>query len=128
MNDLLLKLREQLLAIVEEIDNFNISLDDTISIRKEDFKWLKFLDNSNSANIFEYKEDIKFILHTDDYNPYENSIYNQLMNGTLEVLILEKRKGSGITYKINNKSIQVNYKVQEQQNTLLRNLYSTPKD
>jgi hypothetical protein len=43
MKDLILNLRNQLVSMIEEIDNYSIPLDDTIFIKKEDLKRVKYI-------------------------------------------------------------------------------------
>lgn len=123
MSDLLIKLRQQLVSMIEEIDNCKIALDDTIIIRREDFKSIKFLfyiGNNVNSNLFEYKNGVKFILGSEkDFKGYNNETYNKLMDGTLEVLILNKRNSV-----LNSLGYSINYELEPKKKTTLRNLYS----
>jgi len=48
MNDLIIKLRQQLVSMIEEIDNYNIPIDDTtLFITKEDLKWIRYVAKPN---------------------------------------------------------------------------------
>jgi hypothetical protein len=119
MNDLLLKLRQQLTSMIEEIDSFNNHNEDTIFIKKEDFKSISFLGNSTvHSYIFEYQNGVKFILDAAKKNPYHHETYTKLMNGTLELLILNKLDKEHIS-----KGHTINYKLEVLNKTLLRNLY-----
>ena len=61
MNDVLLKLREQLISMIDVIDNYIPSQEDVIFINKEDMKHLKWVKKSDfDRNLFEYKKTIKF--------------------------------------------------------------------
>ena len=126
MNEFLIKLRKQLVAILEEIDKFNVPLDHTISIKKVDFKSIKFLGSPNdSFLVYEYKKDINFGLSI-AYSPYHKAIYNQLMNGTLEELNLEQNPISDKFISIGMNKVLLNYRLEDEQNTIIRNLYNSP--
>ena len=119
MKDLILNLRNQLVSMIEEIDNYNIPLDDTIFIKKEDLKWIEYKGNKGTKNNprheFEYKNDVKFSLNPVSYYPLELDCYKKLMDGTLELLILNKKENSdGSLY----------YVLEDPIKTKLRNLYN----
>ncbi|MGZ9676405.1 hypothetical protein [Flavobacterium sp. GNP001] len=120
MKDLLIKLRRQLAAMIEEIDNYNIPSDDTIFIKKEDLKWIKYLGKLNSyINVFEYKQEVIFTLRVSSSYPYDYEIYNKLMDGTLEILILNKREEEYV-----DSGHLINYTLEDKKNTILRDLYN----
>ena len=116
MKDLIIKLRQQLVSMIEEIDNYNIPLDDTIFIQKEDLKWIKYLGKLNSyLHKFEYKGEVKFNLGVSSSYPLELDCYKKLMDGTLELIILNKKENSdGSSY----------YVLEDPIKTKLRNLYN----
>jgi hypothetical protein len=121
MNDLIIKLRQQLVSMIEEIDNYNIPKDDTLFIKKEDLKWIKYLGKLNSyINVFEYKQEAVFTLRVSSSYPYDYEVYNKLMDGTLEILILNKREE-----EYQDSGHRINYNLEEKNNTILRNLYNT---
>lgn len=121
MKDLIIKLRQQLVSMIEEIDNYNIPLDDTIFIKKEDLKWIKYLGVINSfVYEFEYKNEVKFILRVSNQFPLDVDCYNKLMNGTLELIILNK-----LSHKVADSGEQiVKYVLENPIKTKLRNLYN----
>ena len=119
MKDLILNIRNQLVSIIEEIDNYNIPLDDTIFINKEDMKWIEFIGKNGTKNNpiyeFEYKNGVKFSLRNDPYFTLEYEFYNKLMDGTLELIILNKKVSSdGSSF----------YVLEDPIKTKLRNLYN----
>jgi hypothetical protein len=123
MKDLIIKLRQQLVSMIEEIDNYNIPLDDTIFIKKEDLKWIKYLGKLNSyINVFEYKQEVIFTLRVSTSYPYDYEVYNKLMDGTLEILILNKREEEYL-----DSGHLINYTLEDKKNTILRDLYNTEK-
>ena len=117
MNDLIIKLRQQLTSMIEEIDNYKIESIDTIIIKKADFKSIKKIGEiSSSAHVFEYLNGVKFILLDYKKSPYNWETYNKFMNGTLEVLILNMRD------KIfNTKGYSINYELEDENKTFRRN-------
>ena len=122
MNDLLFKLRQQLISMIEEIDNFKTDSEDTLILKKEDFKSLNYLGKLNSyVHVFEYKNGVKFTLSESTSYPHDLGTYRKLMNGSLELLILNKREkeflSSGHT---------INYELENINQTVLRNLYFPP--
>lgn len=124
MNDLLSKLRQQLISMIEEIDNFKADSGDTLILKKEDFKALKYLGKLNSyIHLFEYKEGMKFILRQGDSYPYDLKTYKKLMDGTLEVLILTKCEKEYIS-----SGHSINYELEDIHKTILRNLYKTAEE
>jgi hypothetical protein len=116
MKDLIIKLRQQLVSMIEEIDNYNIPLDATIFIKKEDLKWIKYLGKLNSyRHEFEYKNGIKFNLGVSPSYPLEQDCYKKLIDGSLELIILNKKENSdGSSY----------YVLEDPIKTKLRNLYN----
>jgi len=123
MSDLLIKLRQQLVSMIEEIDSYNLPLNETIFIRKDDLKWIKYLGKLNSyIYVFEYKNEVKFTLRVSSSYSYELAKYKELMEGTLEILILKKRNK-----EYEHSRFSINYDLEEPENTKLRNLYNSPK-
>ena len=121
MTDLIIKLRQQLVSMIEEIDNYNILLDDTIFIKKEDLKWIKYLGKSNSyIHEFEFKNKVKFSLRVSSSYPLDLDCYNKLMNGTLELIILNKFPNE----VADSEALTVFYKLEDPIKTKLRNLYN----
>jgi hypothetical protein len=120
MNDLILKLRQQLISMIEEIDNFKTASENTLIIKKADFKSINYLGKLNSyIHLFEYKNGAKFILRQGASYPYDLETYQKLMNGTLEILILTKRENEYIS-----SGHSINYELEDKHKTILRNLYS----
>ena len=62
MKDLLKNLRQNLSAMIEEIDNNTHNDLDKIDIEKHNFKYIKCIDSERDRKIFKYKDDIIFIL------------------------------------------------------------------
>lgn len=124
MKDLIIKLRQQLVSMVEEIDNYIIPLNDTIFIKKEDLKWIKYLGKLNSyLHEFEYKNEVRFKLGNSSTYPLEQTVFLKLINGTLESIILNK-----FSYKAHDSEEQIiYYKLEDPIKTKLRNLYN-PQD
>jgi hypothetical protein len=122
MNDVLLKLRDQLSSMIDVIDNYVPSQEDVISISKEDMKHLKWVKkNGHDVNLFEYKKTIKFTLTTNGggYWDYQRLVYNQIMNGSIEKIVLVK-----LTAESDMGGIPINYKLEEWEQTQLRDLYN----
>lgn len=123
MNDLLLKFRQQLISMIEEIDNYKADIEDTLILKREDFKSLNYLGKLNSyIHVFEYKNGVKFTLRNSSTYSHDFETYRKLMNGTLEFLILNKKEkeytSSGYT---------INYELENKNKTVLRNLYFPPE-
>lgn len=116
MKDLIIKLRQQLVQIIEEIDSYDIPDDGTIFIQKEDLKWIQYLGKSNSyIHQFEYKNEVKFNLRASSSYPLDFETYKDLLAGTLELIILNKKESSdGSSY----------YVLEDPIKTKLRNLYN----
>ena len=92
MNPLLKNLREHLSAMIEEIDAYTHYEEHDIIIRSKEFKHLRHLGKLNSyLHVFEYKAGIKFILRVSPSYNYDYKIYQGLMHGALDMLILNKR-------------------------------------
>jgi hypothetical protein len=119
MNEVLLKLRENLNSMIEIIDKYMPSQDDVIIIKKEDMKYLNFLGKSYDRNIFEYSNSIRFVLEVKSYLPYEKSFYDRIMNGTIERIILNK-----LNKEILIDGVLINYKLEEWEKTKLRDNYN----
>ncbi len=119
MNEVLLKLRENLSSMIEIIDKYIPSQDDVIIIKKEDMKYLTFLGKSYDRNIFEYSNSIRFVLEVKSYLPYEKSFYDRIMNGTIERIILNK-----LNKEIQIDGVLINYKLEEWEKTKLRDNYN----
>jgi hypothetical protein len=119
MNEVLLKLRENLNSMIEIIDKYMPSQDDVIIIKKEDMKYLNFLGKSYDRNIFEYSNSIRFVLEVKSYLPYEKSFYDRIMNGTIERIILNK-----LNNEILIDGVLINYKLEEWEKTKLRDNYN----
>jgi len=119
MNEVLLKLRENLNSMIEIIDKYIPSQDDVIIIKKEDMKYLNFLGKSYDRNIFEYSNSIRFVLEVKSYLPYEKSFYDRIMNGTIERIILNK-----LNNEILIDGVLINYKLEEWEKTKLRDNYN----
>ena len=119
MNEVLLKLRENLNSMIEIIDKYIPSPDDVIIIKKEDMKYLNFLGKSYDRNIFEYSNSIRFVLEVKSYLPYEKSFYDRIMNGTIERIILNK-----LNNEILIDGVLINYKLEEWEKTKLRDNYN----
>jgi hypothetical protein len=119
MNEVLLKLRENLNSMIEIIDKYIPSQDDVIIIKKEDMKYLNFLGKSYDRNIFEYSNSIRFVLEVKSYLPYEKSFYDRIMNGTIERIILNK-----LNKEILIDGVLINYKLEEWEKTKLRDNYN----
>ena len=119
MNEVLLKLRENLSSMIEIIDKYIPSQDDVIIIKKEDMKYLTFLGKSYDRNIFEYSNSIRFVLEVKSYLPYEKSFYDLIMNGTIERIILNK-----LNKEIQIDGVLINYKLEEWEKTKLRDNYN----
>lgn len=116
MKDLLKNLREHLSALIEEIDNYTHANSEDIIISKEDFKYLKHeraSSNNFRSEIFSYKNEIYFKLNMRDI--YERSLYESIMEGKLDSLILLK-----LNKKINYLNYEIKYEIESKQNTLLR--------
>lgn len=119
MNDLLFKLRQQLTSMIEEIDNFKSVPLNTIFIKKVDFKSIKYIaETSSSKHVFEYQKGVKFILYNHENIPYHLETYTKLMNGTLELLILNKCDKVHTT-----RGYSINYEIENENKTRLRNIY-----
>ena len=119
MNEVLLKLKENLSSMIEIIDKYIPSQDDVIIIKKEDMKYLSFLGKSYDRNIFEYSNSIRFVLEVKSYLPYEKSFYDRIMNGTIERIILNK-----LNKEIQIDGVLINYKLEEWEKTKLRDNYN----
>jgi hypothetical protein len=119
MNEVLLKLRENLNSMIEIIDKYIPSQDDVIIIKKEDMKYLNFLGKSYDRNIFEYSNSIRFVLEVKSYLLYEKSFYDRIMNGTIERIILNK-----LNNEILIDGVLINYKLEEWEKTKLRDNYN----
>lgn len=118
MNEFLIKLKEQLLAIVEEIDNYSSPSGDLIFIKKEDFRWISHLGRLNSnIHIFEYKDGMKFLV-SDNL-----TIYKNLMKGTLDEIILQKKENA----TEGSDGHLINYELEGFHHKTLRKLYKEPK-
>lgn len=118
MEDLLKKLKEHLSAMIEEIDNYIPNNLEDIIIKKQDFKHLHHLRISqNNGHLFEYKDGIKFVLYNSYPNDYHQEVYSAIMDGSLEVLILNKRDDYEKDGHI------INYVLETRIKTNLRNLY-----
>lgn len=121
MNDLLIKLRQQLVSMIEEIDSYKIPHDDVIIIKKEDFKAINYLGKLNSyLHAFEYKNGVKFTLGESSSYPDELETYKKLSDGTLDILILNKRFEA---FK-SRSGHEINYNLENKIKTNLRNLYN----
>lgn len=105
--------------MIEEIDNYTHANSDDIIISKESFKYLKH-DRASRFNsnfeCFSYKNGIYFRFQMNDI--YEKSLYERIMEGKLDSLILVKLD-KGFTY-LNHK---IQYEIESKQNTLLRKEY-----
>ncbi len=124
MDNLLKTLKEHLVVMVEEIDNYTHANSGDIIIKKEDFKYLNHLElNNNYGHVFEYKSGIKFTLFSNSQTSlYKSVIYSALMDGSLEVLILNKRDDFEVGKHV------INYSLETEIKTNLRNLYRPIKE
>lgn len=120
MKDLLKNLREHLSAMIEEIDNYTQADSDTIIIiRKEDFKYLKHERRATynyKFHVFSYKNEFYFRLYMNEV--YKQSLYEKIMKGELDSLILIKLEKE-YTYS----GFQIQYEIETEENTLLRKAY-----
>jgi len=126
MNDVLLKLREQLISMIDVIDNYIPSQEDVIFINKEDMKHLKWVKKSDfDRNLFEYKKTIKFTLTTNSHGSwdYQRLVYNQIMKGSIEKIVLV-RLTTETHIETHMGDIPINYKLEEWEQTKLRDLYN----
>jgi hypothetical protein len=123
MNNLLIKLREQLVSIIETIDTHMPKLDDVIIISKGDMKDVKWIKkNDYDRNLFEYKGCIRFTLSSKGGGGNlsdQKIIYDKIMDGTIERIVLEKLRA-----ETDMSGILINYRVEDWQKTKLRDNYS----
>ena len=89
MKDILINLKEQLQSMVETIENYIGEPSGDVIIRKEDLRYLKWIGQlNNNYHVFEYRNILKFALKEDDSNLYPMNTFKNLMNGTLDRIIL----------------------------------------
>jgi hypothetical protein len=119
MNNLLIKLREQLVLLIETIDTHMPKLDDVIIISKADMKDVKWIKkNDYDRNLFEYQGCIRFTLSSKGGGGNlsdQKIIYDKIMDGTIERIVLEKLRA-----ETDMSGIIINYRVEDWQKTKLR--------
>jgi hypothetical protein len=124
MENLLKNLRDHLSAMIEEIDAYTHYEDQDIIIKSKEFKHLRHRGKLNSyVNVFEYKDGIKFTLRVSQSYGYDYKIYQGLMDGSLDMLILNKR-----TEDHETDGHIINYTLEPYVDTKLRNLYRPFED
>jgi hypothetical protein len=119
MKDLLFRLKKQLKSMLETIENHIELPSDEIMIRKEDLKYLHWRGNSRygiKTHVFEYKFDVKFRLY--EANSYQGSIYEKIMDGSIDRIILNKIQ-SNAKIDLDN----VTHNLEDENETKLRDLY-----
>lgn len=109
MKDLLINLKEQLESMIETIENYIGEPSGDVIIRKEDLRYLKWIGQlNNNYHVFEYRNILKFALKEDDSNLYPMNTFKNLMNGTLDRIILNVKStpylssGHLLTHDIEN--------------------------
>lgn len=113
-------LRAKLNEINVLLNDLHPIIENDIIITKSDLRHLKWLRKTNSyIHLFEYKNSVRFKLASsgDSYG-YQVNFYNNIMNGTIDRIILNKIEG-------NSDADGVNYKLEEWQKTRLRDLYNS---
>jgi hypothetical protein len=121
MSELLNQVKKTLAAVIAELERQEaVPLNqDTLIIPKEEFKYLKYEGNpENSLIIFSFKQEVCFSFLS--RNEYQNQLYRALMQNKLERIILHKRE-TPVQY--GNGSYLVNYRIEDEENTKLRELY-----
>ncbi len=122
MNELLLKLREQLSSMIETLDNYIPVEDSIIVINKVDMKNLKWLKkNEHDRNLFEYKNTIRFTLSSKGGGilNYQKFKFDQIMDGSIDKIVLVK-----LTNETEMNGIKINYRLEDLEQTKLRDLYN----
>jgi hypothetical protein len=112
------KQMEVLAAMIEEY--LGSGEEERIVIPKERFSEIKFITEHFEGYYFEYQSGIFFRFIKSTWNRYEFSLYNQMMKGTLERLILVKSKAPEYSY-----GVYLNYEVEPYEATRLAELYSS---
>tara|TARA_R110001592_G_scaffold295677_2_gene565926 strand:+ start:1279 stop:1620 length:342 start_codon:yes stop_codon:yes gene_type:complete len=109
--------------MIEEIDNYTHEDHDNVVIDKNNFTHVDCIDSEENKKIFKFKDEIIFILDINSYHSastsfYEKDIYKKLLDGTLDMLILNK-----LDEPILLDSYRVNYKIESYENYSLRRTY-----
>ena len=114
------RIKEKLNQLIEEVEILEKSLsNDELIVGRNDFKKIKHKSKINSyLHKFEYVNGIFFILPSSGSNNYEISVYNKLMTGELDRIILVKKK---TPYE--DKGDLINYELEEWHQTKLREIY-----
>lgn len=119
-------MEETIKQLRAKLDEMNLLLNDLqpifendIIITKSDLSHLKWLRKTNSyIHLFEYKNSIRFKLASSGESyQYQVNFYNNIMNGTIDRIILNK-------IERDDDPDEVNYKLEEWHKTRLRDLYS----
>jgi len=121
MSELLNQLKDALAAVIAELERQEaVPLNqDTLIIPKEEFKYLKYEGKpDNFWIIFSFKQEVCFGFWS--RYEYENQLYQALMQNKLERIILHKRKDP---LSFRNERILLNYRIEDEENTKLRELY-----
>ncbi len=110
------KQMEVLAAMIEEY--LGSGEEERIVVPKERFSEIKFIKRIQEDLCFEYQSGIIFRFRSKLWDRYEYSIYEKMMAGTLESLILVKSKSP-----ININGVPLNYEVEPYEATRMAELY-----
>jgi len=124
MLEQLKEIKEKLNQLIQEVEKFENSIHaEEIIIERKDFKFIKRIGTGGSGydswHIFEFKNGVFFDLHDFEKDEYQYNTLKGLLDGTLERIILIKRK-----YPLKYKSGKIaTHKLEEKYDTLLRDTY-----
>lgn len=117
-------IKEKLNLLILEVEKIEKAIhgEETILERK-DFKFIKrkgtYTEYNITRHVFEFFEGIVFSLPDDKSNSYLNTIFNNLINGTLERIILKRRI---VPYNTKN-GFLITHNVEQEVDTKLREAY-----
>jgi hypothetical protein len=125
MLEQLKEIKEKLNDLIQEVERLENSIHgEKIIHEKKDFKFIKRLGTRNNPprQVFQYLNQVIFQLHSSENaysaSKYETSIFNKLIDGTLERLILLKKASS-----LTNDGFTISHQVEEELDTKLRDAY-----